>query len=676
MKKELVSVSVILLFFLPIVLAQETLDPWQCGVLSYRGDVNGDQVIDLSDPLALLIYLFLGGTLVCNHNSDINWDGKTDLSDAVYLLKFLFQGGEEPSQVDHGPIDDPIELAFYFKPLIGGSEVVQKEVGGILEVEGTPPLVLVITDLGGDDDIQECSGDIVAVDLNNQPIGNKESIFQSAWKKNPSFKGNNLLRYPLEISLEKVPSERSQIMFSCSDGESFSSISFILKSRSLKNLRFDDDKYEVEFLQVPNPVLSGPTACCEITCDASGAEIKTCEQTLSDDCQQTFGCWTDWTHGQGFGKSRYPPYDNPDDLCNKVPKGKDAAGIDIPLGGTCKKIEYHTDNKACNKDVSPPVCAGDCKVDKMTIFRGGDMLPSDVYVAPEFTVQTVGTELSLGHLEGWKTITKSLTGAALPTPENVYEIGYRFLPYAKVTGDPSTCYAGQFIKSTLVRRIRFVGGVFSEPQQGDALGIELIKFFEGDRIPNLMFGKNELVEEKKLSELPLLDYDPPTKIYEHREVEQDRDETGLKSKGACIYNGDIFCGDDYIKPPMVLKLASGSQGKIAWHDLPGTMTPLNKIMNVGPLSGGFPSTSGRIFLSNFDELMYSFISIIEDSDERARYVCYLSFHLANKVTGVTSAPKAVLLDHKCYCEQQQRVSGKWQTVSGKDNLPCGTAGLE
>lgn len=59
-----------------------------------RGDANEDGAIDLSDPITVLTFLFLGGvTTDCERAFDMNASGVVDLSDAVFGLNFLFSGG-------------------------------------------------------------------------------------------------------------------------------------------------------------------------------------------------------------------------------------------------------------------------------------------------------------------------------------------------------------------------------------------------------------------------------------------------------------------------------------------------------------------------------------------------------------------------------------------------------
>jgi hypothetical protein len=62
--------------------------------------VNGDERLDLSDAVAILSFLFLGGSILdCPDARDANDDARVDLSDAVFVLTFLFLGGL--------PIPDP-----------------------------------------------------------------------------------------------------------------------------------------------------------------------------------------------------------------------------------------------------------------------------------------------------------------------------------------------------------------------------------------------------------------------------------------------------------------------------------------------------------------------------------------------------------------------------------------
>src|SRR5690606_13594249 len=61
-----------------------------------RGDANADSVVDVSDSVSTLGFLFLGNTSPeCLDALDANDDGVVDVSDPVYGLSFLFSGGPD-----------------------------------------------------------------------------------------------------------------------------------------------------------------------------------------------------------------------------------------------------------------------------------------------------------------------------------------------------------------------------------------------------------------------------------------------------------------------------------------------------------------------------------------------------------------------------------------------------
>ncbi len=64
-----------------------------------RADANGDGAHDLSDPVAVLGWLFQGQEkLGCFDAADADATGEIDLTDAVYILLYLFLGGEPPPE--------------------------------------------------------------------------------------------------------------------------------------------------------------------------------------------------------------------------------------------------------------------------------------------------------------------------------------------------------------------------------------------------------------------------------------------------------------------------------------------------------------------------------------------------------------------------------------------------
>ena len=62
-----------------------------------RGDANGSASVDMSDALAVLNHLFLGGEEpVSVVHANANGDSVVDMTDSVYLLNYLFHGGDQP----------------------------------------------------------------------------------------------------------------------------------------------------------------------------------------------------------------------------------------------------------------------------------------------------------------------------------------------------------------------------------------------------------------------------------------------------------------------------------------------------------------------------------------------------------------------------------------------------
>ncbi len=67
------------------------------GPFFLRGDGNQDDRVDLSDAVAIVGYLFLGGPpSTCRDAMDSNDDGAINVTDPVYLLEYLFLGGDTP----------------------------------------------------------------------------------------------------------------------------------------------------------------------------------------------------------------------------------------------------------------------------------------------------------------------------------------------------------------------------------------------------------------------------------------------------------------------------------------------------------------------------------------------------------------------------------------------------
>jgi len=75
-----------------------------------RGDANGNQLVNISDPVVLLGYLFLGeAPVACLDAADANDSGTINVADAAYSLNFLFRGGRIPPPPFPNPGLDPSE---------------------------------------------------------------------------------------------------------------------------------------------------------------------------------------------------------------------------------------------------------------------------------------------------------------------------------------------------------------------------------------------------------------------------------------------------------------------------------------------------------------------------------------------------------------------------------------
>ena len=69
----------------------------EAGGVFIRGDFNMDGQVDISDPVALLQHLYLGNPGTCLDAGDVNDNEVLDITDAIRILAFLFQQGQVPA---------------------------------------------------------------------------------------------------------------------------------------------------------------------------------------------------------------------------------------------------------------------------------------------------------------------------------------------------------------------------------------------------------------------------------------------------------------------------------------------------------------------------------------------------------------------------------------------------
>jgi hypothetical protein len=63
-----------------------------------RGDPNSDGIINITDGIYVLNFLFLGGPApTCTEAANANDDGSVNITDGIYVLNFLFLGGPAPA---------------------------------------------------------------------------------------------------------------------------------------------------------------------------------------------------------------------------------------------------------------------------------------------------------------------------------------------------------------------------------------------------------------------------------------------------------------------------------------------------------------------------------------------------------------------------------------------------
>jgi FG-GAP-like repeat/Bacterial Ig-like domain/Dockerin type I domain/Beta-propeller repeat len=86
----------------------DSLSPFVMAVLTYIcGDANSDEVINVSDAVWIINYVFVGGDPPDPIESgDCNCDDTCNVSDAVWIINYVFVGGNDPCDSDGDDIPD------------------------------------------------------------------------------------------------------------------------------------------------------------------------------------------------------------------------------------------------------------------------------------------------------------------------------------------------------------------------------------------------------------------------------------------------------------------------------------------------------------------------------------------------------------------------------------------
>ena len=89
--------------------------PGACAYEFLRGDCQHSGIVDVTDAIHGLSYLFIGGVeITCQDACDVDDSGQLDVSDPIYTLSFLFIGGDRPTapfpEVGRDPTLDELTL--------------------------------------------------------------------------------------------------------------------------------------------------------------------------------------------------------------------------------------------------------------------------------------------------------------------------------------------------------------------------------------------------------------------------------------------------------------------------------------------------------------------------------------------------------------------------------------
>lgn len=604
-----------------LVLADHVNEPHPnraCHNLYVRGDANNDGILDVSDAVFILSYLFIGGSSSeCLEYGDLNGDNTIDISDSIYLLEYLFKGSSPPkntlgeTELFGEGIDDPVQIGW-----VAPFDIPE-------EVSVKIPMTFSVADVNFESDIQSCIVTAVEVDKNNQEIGARQLILQTEWQFLPDEKGNDISSQPFEFVLKEqeiLKGAKYQLEVTCNDKTSSDTIALYVNTLTDKEA---EESIEEEVQCTQND------RCCATTKDG-----KVAYACLKDVCAQN-GCENlRYTALGVFDKDDWFEVEDADgnpqqSICN-------AAGTHFvyqcPLQLASEKAEH---------EFTPLIFSTttECKVKEMKILRKNEdkgEIPSEFKPAEDYSKPTLN-EGGLGHNEGWSSAHTSRGS------RDEWRFAYRFIVLAKLEegSDPTKCYEAQFTKS----------------KRGSLRGIKThsTKPYEYKDIDIIY--KNQLSNLFNANKIP--DFNTLEKTFRY----------GVDA--GCFIESDILCMDDYTD-------ISGGPGNdpkkwifevkqhyrknppmIVWYDNPGIITSQ---MN----------QDGSINKLFFDFSYLDFVSIIEDSDSKHRFICVMDgLKLYNDPSKVNYNQRVQVTEpHTCQCRDQtwNEEVGIW--LNGDTILKC------
>jgi len=81
-----------------------------------RGDVDGNGIIDINDPVAILNFMFQSGKMSCLSSADTDDSGTIDINDVTYLLNWMFLSGSaipQPGTLGNDLTPDKLNCVCY-----------------------------------------------------------------------------------------------------------------------------------------------------------------------------------------------------------------------------------------------------------------------------------------------------------------------------------------------------------------------------------------------------------------------------------------------------------------------------------------------------------------------------------------------------------------------------------